>query len=135
MLRRLPPRIVHAFGRAGHQHGERDPVLAQRLLERRDGRALGVDQAFLLRGVERGGGAGLQPLLDQVEHARGAGEVFARDAQPVLRGQHLEIGVGGRNHGGQRDHLAIEAAGDRGFFRGAQQQSGSCPRNRSRSSR
>ena len=35
------------------------PVLPQCLFERRDRGALGVDQAFLLRGVERGRGAGI----------------------------------------------------------------------------
>ena len=36
---------------------------------------------------------------------------------PVLRGQHLEIGVGDRRQRRQRDDVAIEAAGDRGLFR------------------
>ena len=103
----------HAFGRSGHQHGKRDPVLAQRLLERRNGSALRVDQAFLLGSVERGRCARLQPLLNQVEHARRAGKVFARNAQTILRGQYLEIGVGGGDHGGEGDDLAIKPAGDR----------------------
>ena len=34
-----------------------------------------------------------------------------RDAQPVLRVQHLEIGVQHRGDGGDFDHVAIEAAG------------------------
>ena len=83
--------------------------------------ALGVDQAFLLRGVERGCRARLQPLLDQIEHACGARKVFTCDAQTVLRREHLEIGVGGGDHRGEADHLAIVAAGDRGLFRGAHQ--------------
>jgi hypothetical protein len=110
----------HAFGRAGHQHGKRDPVLAQRLLERRDGSALRVDQAFLLGSVERGCCARLKPLLNQVEHARRAGKVFARNAQTILRGQYLEIGVGGGDYGGEGDDLAIEPAGDRCLFSSAQ---------------
>ena len=88
-------------GERADQHRERVAVLRQGLLERRDRGAQGVDQALLLRDVERGGGAGIEPLLDQVEHAGGAVQVLARDAQPVLRGQHLEIGIGGGDHGGQ----------------------------------
>src|SRR6185295_16886394 len=97
-----------------------DPVLAQRLLERRDGRALRIDQAFLLGSVERGCRTRLKPLLNQVEHARRAGKVFARNAQTILRGQYLEIGVGGSNHGGEGDDLAIEPTGDRRLFSSAQ---------------
>ena len=47
-------------------------------------------------------------------------QVLARDPQPVLRRQHLEIGIGGGDHGGQADHLAVVAAGDRGFLGRAQ---------------
>ena len=56
-------------GRAADQHGERGDVLAQRLVERRDRRALARHQRFLLGDFERGGGAGLEALLDQREHA------------------------------------------------------------------
>ena len=66
------------------------------LVEQRDGRAHLVDQALLLRDVELGGGAGLEPLLDQREHAVGGLEVLPRDPQPVLRREHLEIGVADR---------------------------------------
>ncbi len=40
--------------------------------------------------------------------------------QPVLRGQHLEIGIGDGDHGGQAHHLAVEAARDRKLFGVAQ---------------
>ena len=43
--------------------------------------------------------------------------LLLRGAKPVLRGQHLEIGVGDRRQRGQRDDVAIEAVGDRGLFR------------------
>ena len=54
----------------------------------------GVDQAFLLRGVERGGGADVEALLDEIVDAVAGDEIFAGDAEPVLRLQHQEIGVG-----------------------------------------
>ena len=44
--------------------------------------------------------------------------LLLRGAKPVLRGQHLEIGVGDGGQRGQRDDVAIEAVGDRGLFRG-----------------
>ncbi len=59
-------------------------------------------------------------LLDQVEDAGGVGEVAARDAQAVLRLQHLEIGVGHRGYGGQGDDLAGVAARLRRFHGGLQ---------------
>ena len=50
----------------------------------------------------------------------GGGEVVARDAQAILRREHQEIGVGDADDGGERHHLAIEAAGDRELLGGAQ---------------
>ena len=43
--------------------------------------------------------------------------LLLRGAKPVLRGQHLEIGVGDRRQRGQRDDVAVETVGDRGLFR------------------
>ncbi len=60
----------------------------------------------------------LKPLLDRLENARRAGDVVLGGAKPVLRGQHLEIGIGDAGQRGERDHVAIEAVGDRGFLRG-----------------
>jgi hypothetical protein len=54
----------------------------------------------------------LKPLLDGVEDARGAGDVALGGANPVLRGEHLEIGIGDAGQRRQRDHVAIEAVGD-----------------------
>ena len=59
----------------------------------------------------------LKRSLDGVEDALGAGDVLLRGAKPVLRGQHLEIGVGDRRQRGQRDDVAVETVGDRGLFR------------------
>ena len=39
-------------------------------------------------------------------------------AKPVLRGEHLEIGIGDAGQRGQRNHIAIEAVGDGGFLGG-----------------
>ena len=91
------------------------------------------DQAFLLRGVERGRGADVEALLDEIEDAGRRREIVARDAQAVLRLQHQEIGVGDADHRRQRDDLAIEAAGDRESLPRRAALRGSCPRNRSRS--
>ena len=74
-----------ALGRPRQQQREHRFALPQRLHERRDRRALGVHQAFLLRHVEVGRGAGGELLLDQIENAGRAGHVFTRDAQAVLR--------------------------------------------------
>src|SRR5262249_51804178 len=111
---------AHAFGGTPHQYGEGDTVQPQRLLKRRNGGALGVDQAFLLRSVERGRGTGLQSLLNQIEHARGAGDVVTRDAQSVLGGQNLKIGVSSSDDGGEADNLAVVTGGDGNFFGCAQ---------------
>ena len=59
----------------------------------------------------------LKRSRDGVEDALGAGDVLLRGPKPVLRGQHLEIGVGDRRQRRQRDDVAIEAVGDRGLFR------------------
>ena len=111
---------AHGFRRAADQHRERGDVLPQDLLQRRDRGALGVDEAFLLRGVERGGGADVETLLDQVVDARGGGQVVARDAKAILRLEHQEIGVGHADDGGERHDLAIEPAGDGKLFGRAQ---------------
>ena len=112
--------MTHALGRPRDQERKRRFALPQRLHQRRNRRALRIHQAFLLRDVEIGGGAGGKLLLDQIENAGRAGHVFARDAQAILRRQHLEISVGDAHHGGQADHLAVIAAGDRALFGGAQ---------------
>ena len=49
-----------------------------------------------------------------------ASRLRAGDAQLVLRGQHLEIGVGDGDDGRQRDDLAIVARGRRVLLRGMQ---------------
>src|SRR5215472_1764664 len=108
------------LGRTADQHGERHLVLAQDDLERRDRGALLADQAFLLRNLEIGRGAGLLTLPDQVEDATGGAEILARDAQPVLRVEHVEIGVGDGDQRGERDHLLGVAGGDRGLDLGEQ---------------
>jgi len=70
--------------RLADQHRENGDVLAQRLVEDGDVRAHLGDQALLLRHIELGGGAGVEPLLDQSENPVGCVEVVARDPQPVL---------------------------------------------------
>ena len=110
---------LHLHRRLADQHGENGDVLPQRLVEQRDGRAHLGDQALLLRDVELGGGAGLEPLLDQGEHAVGGVEVLLRDAQPVLRGEHVEIGGAHARDGREDDHLLVEAADDGGLLRRA----------------
>ena len=77
------------------------------------------DQAFLLRDVELRTRCRPRPLLDQREHAVGGSDVLARDAQPVLRGQHLEIGGADARDRGEDDDFLVEAGGDRDFLRGA----------------
>ncbi len=112
-----PPIDPHRFRRPRHQRRQRVDVLVERLPQRRHQRALVGEHALLLRDVEIVAGAGGQALLDGVEDALGAGDVALRGANPVLRGQHLEIGVGDRRQRRQRDDVAIEAVGDRGLFR------------------
>ena len=58
--------------------------------------------------------------LIRLNTRRGGGEIVARDAQPVVRGEHLEIGIGDADDRGERHHLAVEAARDRGLLGGAQ---------------
>ena len=72
-----------------------------------------------MRDVELGGGAGIEPLLDQREHAVGGLVVLPRDPQLVLRLEHQEIGVADRGDGRDHDHLLGEAGGDGGLLRGA----------------
>ena len=112
---------LDAFRRPPHQNRKGDAVQTQSLFERRNGRPLRVDQAFLLCRVERGGGSRLQPLLDQVEHTCGAGNVLMGNPQPVLRRENLKIRIGGSYHCCEADNLAIIAAGDRDLFGRTQQ--------------
>jgi len=72
-----------------------------------------------LRDVELGGGAGVEPLLDQREHPVGGLEVLPRDPQPVLRREHQEIGIADCGDGRKHDHFLVEPAGDGGLLRGA----------------
>ena len=102
---------VEAFRRAPEQHREQVFLLAKGLLQRRNQSLFRVEHGLLLRGVEHGGGADLEPHLDRLVNLVGDPDVFTRDAQPVLRVQHLEIGVQHRGDGGDFDHVAIEAAG------------------------
>src|SRR4029079_6496404 len=78
----------------------------------------GVDQAFLLRSVERGGRADVEALLDQVVDAGRCGPVGACDAQAIARLEHQEIGIGDADDRAERHHLAIETARDRKLFGG-----------------
>ena len=55
-------RDVHAFRRPRHQRRQGIDVLRQRLPQRRHRRPLVGEHAFLLRHIEIGAGAGLQPL-------------------------------------------------------------------------
>ncbi len=73
-----------------------------------------------MRHVEIGTGAGLEPLPDRLEDARGAGDIAFGGANPVLRGEHLEISVGDTGQRRQRNHIAIETVGGRGLFGGLQ---------------
>ena len=45
--------------------------------------------------------------------------MLARDAQPILRRQHLEIGGADAGDRGEHDDFLGEAGGDGGFLRGA----------------
>jgi hypothetical protein len=49
-------------------------------------------------------------------NAVGRIEIVARDAQPVLRREHLEIRRADAHDGGEDHHLLVEAAGDRILF-------------------
>ena len=108
---------MDALGRPRHQHGERVDVLVERLLQRRHQRPLVGEHAFLLRHVEIGAGARLAAILHRIEDALGARDVLLGGTQPVLRGQHVEIGGRHRRQGGQRSDIAIEAIGGCGLFR------------------
>ena len=76
-------------------------------------------QALLLGDVERGSGARVGPLPDQGENAARGGEIFARDPQPVLRLEDLEIGGGDADDRGENHDLLVEALHDGAFLRGA----------------
>ena len=78
------------------------------------------DNSFLLRNVEVGSCAGFEPLPNRLEDTRSAGDVALGGANPVLRGQHLKIGVGDAGQCGKRYDIAIEAVSDRDFLRGLQ---------------
>ena len=93
--------------------------MAHGLVEERNVRTDLGSKAFLLCDIELGRGTGLEPLLDQVENPVGGVEILARDPQPVLRREHLEIGVANCGDGGQNDDFLVEAAGDRGLLRGS----------------
>ena len=96
----------------------------------RDGR----HHAFLLGDVELRGGAGIEALLDQVENAGGGGKVLARDPQPVLRHQHLQIGGADARRWWRAPPLPWRSGWRRRFPARRPGSRGSCPRNRSRSS-
>ena len=110
----------NALRRPCGEQRERIGVLPQREFERRHGGFLRREQALLLRGVELGCGAGIEPLADEVEHALRAGDVAPRHRKAILRRQHLEIGVRRRRHGGERDHVAVEPGCHRAFLGGAE---------------
>ncbi len=103
---------VHAFRRPRYQRRQRVDVLRQRLPQRRHQRPLIGEHAFLLRDVEVGACAGFEALLDSLEDARCAGDIAFGGAYSVLRGEHLEIGVGDGGQRGQRHHVAIETVRD-----------------------
>ena len=65
-------------------------------------------------------GADADAVLIDLQDARRRVDIAARDAQAVLRGENLEVGVDHRRDGGEHDHLAVEAARDRGEFGRAQ---------------
>ena len=109
---------VHAFRRASHQRRESVDVLRKRLPKRRNGRALIGQHAFLLRHVEIGSGAGTQPLFDRIQDTLSAGDVALGDANPVLCGKDLKIGIRDAGERRQRDHIAIKAARGRRLLRG-----------------
>ena len=109
-------------GRPRLQKRQRSDVLPQRDFERRDRRAFGGDQRLLLRHIELRCRTAGELLLDKCQDALGGGEVAPRDAQLVLRGQHLEVGVGDGDQRRQRHHLAV-IADDRRAFLGCIQRS------------
>ncbi len=116
-LGRSPAVHLEIRRRARHQHGERGHILAQRHLDRRDRRALGRNQCFLLRQIELRCGAAVELLLDQGENALGGRQVAARHAQLILRRQDLEIGVGD-GHDRRQGHDIAVVAGSGGALLG-----------------
>ena len=109
-----------AGGRLAEQHRERRDVLAQDLIERRNGGALLREQRLLLRDIEAGRGADRDTVLIHTEDARRRAHVVVGDADAVLRGENLEIRVDDARDGGEDDDLAVETARDRGELGGAQ---------------
>jgi len=79
--------------------------------------ALGRRQRFLLRHVELRGRTAVELLFDEIEDALGCCQVLAGDAQLVLRGENLEIGIGDGDHRRQCDNLAIISRDRRVFLR------------------
>ncbi len=90
-------------------------------LERRNGGTLGRHQRFLLRQLELRSGPALELVSYDDENALGCRQVLASDAQLILRGENLEIGVGHGDHGRQRDDLAIVPRDRRVLFGGIEQ--------------
>ncbi len=107
---------LHAFRRPRYQRRQRIDVQRQGLPQRRNGGPLIGDNGFLLGHIEIGPGAGFEPLLDRLEDACRAGDVLLGGANPVLRGEHLKIGIGDAGEGGKRNHIAIETIRDRRFL-------------------
>jgi hypothetical protein len=99
--------------------GQDGDVLTQRQVEERNGRAHRGDQALLLRDVELGRGAGIEPLLDQRQHVGGGLEVLAGNPQLVLGREHLKIGSADRGNRRENHDVLVEAAGDGGLLGGA----------------
>ena len=115
-----PPLMEADFGSAAEKHRDEVLALQDRLLERRDRRTLGVDEALLLRDIDGRYRAGREPALDRLEHPVGSLCVVARDPQAILRAEDGKVGVRDRSRGGERHHIAIEAA------RFGEQSSGPC---------
>ena len=109
---------VHAFRRPRHQRRECVDVLRQRLPQRRHGRPLIGEYAFLLRHIKIGPGTGFQSLLDRIQDTRGHWRCSLGGANPVLRGKHLEISIGDAGQRRQSDHVAVETIRGRSLFCG-----------------
>ena len=98
------------LGRAADQDAETDQLLLELVAQVGDRRPLAGHQRFLLRHVERAGGAGVEPAADHRQRLFGIGQVALRDGQPVRQRQRGEPGVGDVGHHRQRDHLLVEPA-------------------------
>ena len=112
----------HAFaasaeplGRLADEDCQGRRVLQPNLFKRWDGRAHLFDQGFLLREVEVRGRTRAELLPDQKKNTAGVVKVAARDPQPILCGQDIEIGVGYGGECRERHDLAVETACDRGL--------------------